>query len=128
MLSKKILEIKSLTETICNLSKNDSSSTKLKVLYFIDEYQNISPQILIAKLGIVKSNLAIITKNLIKEELITSHKGPLDQRSVFYSITDKGKKMLGDYLLELDKILHTEIDDLVETRLDEVLAYLNKKV
>ncbi len=126
-ISRKLLEIKSLSQTICNITKNETTNTQIKVLYFIDEYTSVSPQILISKLGIVKSNLALITKKMIKENLIVSKKSLSDKRAIFYSITPKGKKMLDTYTAELDKIFHDQ-DNEIEYNLDIILKYLNKKV
>lgn len=126
-LARKILEIKSLSQTICNLSKNEATNTQIKVLYFIDEYSSISPQILISKLGIVKSNLALLTKKMIVEGLIESKKGLNDKRSIFYSITPKGKEKLDLYLAELNKLFKN--DDLeLENNMDKILEFLNKKI
>ena len=126
-ISRKLLEIKSLSQTICNITKNETTNTQIKVLYFIDEYTSVSPQILISKLGIVKSNLALITKKMIEENLIVSKKSLSDKRAIFYSITPKGKKMLDTYTAELDKVFHDQ-DNEIEYNLDIILKYLNKKV
>ena len=126
-ISRKLLEIKSLSQTICNITKNETTNTQIKVLYFIDEYTSVSPQILISKLGIVKSNLALITKKMIEENLIVSKKSLSDKRAIFYSITTKGKKMLDTYTAELDKVFHDQ-DNEIEYNLNIILKYLNKKV
>ena len=126
-ISRKILETKSLCQTICNISQNEATQTQVKLLYFIDEYGSCSPQILISKLGIQKTNLALITKQMINSGLIISKKGSYDHRSIFYSLTQKGKTMLNQYLENLDKVFH-EQDFALENSLNEVLKYLNKKV
>ena len=126
-IARKLLEIKSLSQTICNITKNETTNTQIKVLYFVDEYSSVSPQILISKLGIVKSNLALITKKMIEDDLIVSKKSLSDKRAIFYSITQKGKKMLDEYTQKLDKIFH-EQDLEIEYNLDIILKYLNKKV
>ena len=126
-LARKLLEIKTLSQTICNISKNEATNNQLKVLYFVDEYNSISPQVLISKLGIVKSNLALLTKKMIADKLIESKKSVTDKRSIFYSITPKGKQMLNDYLEKIEKVFH-EDELILENDLDIVLMYLNKKV
>ncbi len=126
-IARKLLEIKSLSQTICNITKNETTNTQIKLLYFVDEYSSVSPQILISKLGIVKSNLALITKKMIEDDLIVSKKSLSDKRAIFYSITPKGKKMLDEYTQKLDKIFH-EQDLEIEYNLDIILKYLNKKV
>lgn len=127
-IARQILELKTLTQTICSISKNDATFTELKILYFVDEYPNCSPQILISKLGIAKSNLALLTKKMIKENLIVSKKGYQDGRSIFYSITSTGKKMLDDYFESLNKIFHEQETQEITNSLSNILEYLNKKV
>lgn len=126
-IARKILELKTLSQTICGISKNNSTSTQIKILYFVDEYPNCSPQILISKLGIAKSNLALLTKQMIKDGLIVSKKGYNDGRSIFYSITQTGKKQLEEYLKNLEKIFHEHENQLSDS-MTIVLEYLNKKV
>ena len=127
MNARKILEIKALSQTICNISKNDTTNHVLKVLYFVDEYQSVSPQILISKLGIVKSNLALLTKKMIADGLIYSQKSSSDRRAINYQIAPKGKQMLNDYIDNLNKILHEQSSEL-SGAIEVVLKYLNKKV
>ena len=126
-LPRKILETKILCQTVCNITKRESTQTEIKVLYFIDEYESCTPSVLISKLGIVKSNLALLTKKMIKDNLIIAKKSLYDKRSIFYSITPTGKKMLNEYLLELEKVIHKNEYE-VEQSLNKVLDYLNKKV
>ena len=126
-ISRKILETKSLCQTICGNMQTNSTQTVIKLLYFIDEYQNCSPQTLISKLGIKKTNLALITKQMINDGLIVSKKGSYDKRSICYSLTGNGKDVLNEYLENLDSIFH-EQDITLEQNFDQILAYLNKKV
>ena len=127
-IARQILELKTLSQTICSITKNKATSTEIKILYFIDEYKNCSPQVLISKLGIAKSNLALLTKKMIKENLITSKRGYQDGRSIHYSITSAGKKMLDEYILNLNKIFHEQESGELESSLKTILEYLNKKV
>ena len=127
MNARKILEIKSLTQTICSAFNNDTTNNTLKVLYFVDEYQSISPQILVSKLGIAKSNLALMTKKMISDGLLYSQKSNTDGRSILLSITPNGKKMLDEYLSKISKIFPEENVELSKA-MDIVLKYLNKKI
>lgn len=127
-IARQILELKTLSQTICSISKNDATFSEIKILYFVDEYPNCSPQILISKLGIAKSNLALLTKKMIKENLIISKKGHTDGRSIFYSITPTGKNMLDEYLASLEKVFHEQENYDLISSLGVVLEYLNKKV
>lgn len=127
MNARKLLEVKTLSQTVCNITKNEATNNTLKVLYFVDEYVSVSPQILISKLGIVKSNLALLTRKMINDGLIESKHSLNDKRAITYSITPKGKQMLTSYLEKLEKIFHEQDND-IEQSLDIVLRYLNKKV
>ena len=127
MNARKIFEIKTLGYTICSASNNQTTNNALKVLYFVDEYQSISPQILVSKLGIAKSNLALLTKKMIKDGLLFSQKSANDGRSILLSITLKGKKMLDEYLDTIAKIFPDDNIELAKA-MDIVLKHLNKKV
>lgn len=126
---RKLLEIKALTQTICQNGNTDSTNTQIKVLYFIDEYKQTSPQILISKLGINKSNLAILMKKMIADGYVESNKGSIDKRSIFYSITEKGKNLLDEYLQKLDEVINSNdfTDDLCNA-LNTIITFLNKKI
>ena len=67
---------------------------KLKVLHLINTSEKATPNLLIEKLGMARSNLAIMCNNLSKEGLIKKHKEPLNKKEIFYSITEKGKNYL----------------------------------
>lgn len=119
----KIMELCLLTETICQ------STQQAKILYIIDKHKKVSPKVLISKLGIVKSNLANICKQLELDKLIHKTKKDDDKRSVYYEITTKGKCYL---LSELSKISinfrKDEITDTIKNSMDEILEFLNKKI
>ena len=125
--ARKLLETKALCQTICSLTKNETTNNTLKVLYFIDEYKDASPSLLISKLGIVKSNLALITKKMINDKLIESRHSGLDRRMITYHITQKGKDMLNAYLEKIEKIFRNS-NPSVEQAFDTVLEFLNKKM
>ena len=127
--ARKILEIKCLSQTLCQNGNVENTNNQLKVLYFIDEYQSVTPQLLISKLGIVKSNLALLTKSLIKDELIVSSKSLADKRAIVYSITEKGKQILDEHLSSISRyIRQDEQTPELMSALEIVLSYLNKKV
>ena len=56
---------------------------------------------IIDKLGIKKSNFAIMTKELELEGLVVSKQGEIDKRCRLMFLTEKGKKELETYLNEL---------------------------
>ena len=127
--ARKILEIKCLSQTLCSSGNIENTNNQLKVLYFIDEYQSVTPQLLISKLGIVKSNLALLTTSLIKDGLIVSSKSLADKRAIVYSITAKGKQILDDHLASISRyIRQDEQTPELMAAIEVVLNYLNKKV
>ena len=122
----KILEIEALSE---NITKHFAQNNllKVKVLYFIDQYQNLSVSMIIDKLGIKKSNFALMTKDLEAENLIVSRKGEIDKRCRLMALTEKGKKTLSEFILHLEKVF-TEENSEVEHALEILSSYLNKKI
>ena len=126
-IARKILEVESLSQTLCNLSAI-SLNAEIKVLYFIDLYAGATPHFLSSKLGIKKPNLANMTRKLLSLNYIDIKTNPIDKRSIHYTITHSGKKVLNDYLQELDKLFHEDNLPETETYLDNVLKYLNKKI
>lgn len=122
----KILEIEALTE---NITKHFAQNNllKVKVLYFINQYQNLSVSMIIDKLGIKKSNFALMTKDLEAEGLIISRKGEIDKRCRLMALTEKGKKTLSEFISHLERVF-TEENSEVEHALEILSTYLNKKI
>ena len=122
----KILEIEALTENISkHLAKNNL--LRVKLLYFISQYENLSVSMIIDKLGIKKSNFALMTKELEKEKLVVSKQGEIDKRCRMMSLTEKGKAELDSFLSSLDACF-SEKDGEIEHALDVLSIYLNKKI
>ncbi len=122
----KILEIEALTENITkHLAKNNL--LKVKLLYFISQYENLSVSMIIDKLGIKKSNFALMTKELEKEKLVVSKQGEIDKRCRMMSLTEKGKAELDNFICSLDACF-VEKDGEIEHALDVLSTYLNKKI
>ena len=115
----KILEIEALTE---NLTKHFAKNNllKMKVLYFISQYENLSVSMIIDKLGLKKSNFALMTKALEEEGLVVSKQGEIDKRCRMMFLTEKGKQELEEFFSEPN----TEVDRALET----LSTYLNKKI
>lgn len=122
----KFLEIEALTE---NLTKHlaNNNLLKIKVLYFISQYENLSVSMIIDKLGLKKSNFALMTKELEEEGLITSKQGEIDKRCKMMSLTSKGKRELSSFLEELGSVFDDKNSE-VEYALDVLSVYLNKKI
>ena len=123
---EKILEIEALTE---NLTKHlaNNNLLKIKVLYFISQYENLSVGMIIDKLGLKKSNFALMTKELEKEGLITSKHGEIDKRCRMMLLSEKGKQQLNAFMQKLGSFFvdqNSEIDQAI----DVLCNYLNKKI
>lgn len=122
----KLLEIEALTE---NLTKHIANNNllKIKVLYFISQYEGLSVSMIIDKLGIKKSNFALMTKDLENAGLIVSKQGEIDKRCRLMALTEKGKEELGSFMKTLDGYFteqNSEVDHAIET----LCTYLNKKI
>lgn len=101
-LVKLIVSTCSRLENLCEgfdvSSKSTLISSKFKVLLALSEKPKTSPSMLIDRLGLAKSNLALLCKSMISEGLIKKSKDEFDSRVVFYSLTDQGKQYLDNSL------------------------------
>jgi DNA-binding MarR family transcriptional regulator len=86
----------------CNSKKNLLTS-KIKMLHLLNLEEKISPSLIICKLGIAKSNLAILASGMLKEGLIERIEDTFDKRVIYYSITQKGKDLLEESFQAIDE-------------------------
>ena len=123
---EQILEIEALTE---NLTKHFASNNllKVKVMYFISQYENLSVSMIIEKLGLKKSNFALMTKELENEGLIFTKHGEIDKRCRLMSLTEKGKKELSSYMENLNNFF-ADAGANIESSVETLCNYLNKKI
>ena len=123
---EKILEIEALTE---NITKHfaENNLLRIKILYFISQYQTLSVGMIIDKLGIKKSNFALMTRELEKEGLIYSKQGEIDKRCRMLFLTEKGKEELGKYIKNLENFFHEDEKE-VSSALNQLIIYLNRKI
>lgn len=122
----KLLEIEALTENLTkHLAKNNL--LKIKVLYFISQYENLSVSMIIDKLGLKKSNFALMTKELEEARLIASKQGEIDKRCKMMYLTEQGKKELSSFMDELGSKFDEKNSE-VEYALEVLSIYLNKKI
>ena len=127
--TRKLIEICYLAQTFCQQPITGLTDNEMKVLFFVDQYSCVSPQILISKLGLAKSNLALLTKNLIKNQLIVSEQSIIDKRAINYLITPKGQEIVKNYVQNIKKLIRP--DELSQNFVDSLStlnSFLNKKI
>lgn len=124
--ASKLIEIEALAENLMKKHKN-LSLLKLKILFFASLYKNLSVSMIIEKLGVQKSNFALMSGEMQREGLVEIGQTEIDRRCRVLKVTEKGEKLLQECEHEIDEILgatNPEVD-----RALEVLAnHLNKRV
>lgn len=101
--SEEILSLLINLENLLKAAGSDKCDIKLKVLHLIDRNENATPNLLIEKLGMARSNLAIMCNKLIKSGLIEKHKESINKKEIFYTITAEGKELLTTSYEKADK-------------------------
>lgn len=107
-LASNLITVRMLLENLCDgfdsscSSKNSLLTTKIKMLHLLDKEEKISPSLIINKVGIAKSNLAILARNMISEGLIEKLNDSFDKRVIYYKITAKGKQELEEAYNTID--------------------------
>ena len=82
---------------------------------------------IIDKLGMKKTNFAIMIADLEKEGFVSIKKSNIDRRCKLVELTEKGKKELDKFIKDVEKSLGNtplEVDKAIET----LTAFLNKIV
>jgi len=94
--AKSIIELKLASDRIAEGVGAGAGvfTVKYQILYLIASKGKTSPQELIYELKMAKSNLALITKKMIKEGLIVSSKEEGNRKQIYYSITEQGNSFL----------------------------------
>ena len=83
--------------------------------------------IIIEKLGIKKSNFALITADLEKEGLLKISHAEIDRRCRILQLTERGEKILDDFYQKIEADIGlTDVD--TERAFDILLNYLNKRI
>ena len=109
-------------------NKNIILSSRIKLLYLLSE-KDMTPAELITTLGIAKSNLANLTRQLIEEGVIENYKVLDNMRNIFYRITSRGIEELQSYKKSLSKLFTEKYQDNLEEInicLDKILKLLKK--
>ncbi len=135
-LAKNIIKARILTQNACesfskDTSKKDSLPVNVRILFMIADYGRVSPTLLIDKLYIAKSNLALMCKQLISDGLIESSSDLRDKRIIYYSLTDKGREFLDSKLESIEynitRLCTNEDISLLNQKLNEINQILSKK-
>lgn len=109
-------------------NKRNYLTNKDKIIIFLTE-KPLTPAILINKLNIAKTNLALVCKELLNEELIEKTHDLIDKRNISYKLTVKGLKKSNEILKSLSnnmknqlgtKINCENINNLVDKLLQEI--------
>ena len=120
----KLIEIEALLE---NITKHYAKNNLLRFLYFVNQYENLSVGMIISKLGIKKSNFALMSKKLEEEGVVEIRQGELDKRIRKLFLTEKGKEQLKKYIADINKFF-ADFDPQVDNSIEQLNYYLNKKV
>lgn len=123
---EKMIEIEALLENLMK-KKHSGGILRMKVLYFCRLYENLSISIIIEKLGIKKTNFALMTRDLEEEGCLVIKKSILDKRCRVVELTQKGNEELNNYLYSLDKELGATSPE-VDYAIEVLNKYLNKIV
>ena len=121
-----LIELEALLENILK-KKSDGSFLKHKILYFAYLYENLSIGMIVEKLGIKKTNFALITRELQKEGLVTIGKSTIDKRCHVLSLTVEGMNSLYKYVSSIGEIVGN-IDDSIQDATKKLSDYFNKIV
>jgi len=137
-LERQLISLRIELEKLCDgydtddANKKSNLTLKMKVLFCLSEEGELSPNYLISKLGIAKSNLTMLCRSMLEEGIIASKKSETDKRNISYIITNKGAKQLKGYLnqVKLDNInLYKSVRQAksIEKKITELMKLLNKK-
>lgn len=122
-LINQLIDLRILLANVCdgfeNNGKSTSLSSRLKILFLL-ETSDCSPNDLISKLCIAKSNIANILKTMIKDDLVENYRESNNSKNVYYKITAKGLEILINYKNKLVDEIRNKIDDS-----DELSQYLS---
>ncbi|MBO5022402.1 MAG: winged helix-turn-helix transcriptional regulator [Clostridia bacterium] len=122
--AEKIIEIESLLENLLKRNR-EGSLLRMKILFFSSLYENLSIGMIIEKLGIKKTNFALMTAELEKEGCILLKKSSLDKRCRMIELTNKGRAELDAFLKDIEKSLGASSPE-IDYTLEKLNNFLNK--
>lgn len=118
--AEKIVEIESLLENLIKKNR-DGSILRMKILFFSSLYEDLSISMIIEKLGIKKTNFALMSASLEKEGCLVIKQSNMDRRCRVIELTEKGRNELNQYLGEIEKNVGA-----TATEVDNAFNVLNK--
>lgn len=124
--AEKLIEIEALLENLMK-SHREGGFLRKKILFFCSLYQNLTISMIIDKLGIKKTNFALMISQLQKDGSIIIKQSGIDKRCRLVEVTDKGKKEIEDYVSQIEKALKSSSPD-EDKAMDLMLKYLNRIV
>ena len=124
--AEKLIEIEALLENLVK-SHREGGFLRKKILFFCSLYQNLTISMIIDKLGIKKTNFALMISELQKDGSIIIKQSGIDKRCRLVEVTDKGKKEIEDYVSQIEKALKSSSPD-EDRAMDLILTYLNRIV
>ncbi len=104
-----IARLQNLCEGFDDTNKSAVITAKVKILLELSKADSVTPTVLKRSVGLAKSNVALICGKLIEEGLVSKSKDSFDTREIFYSITDKGKKCLDEFLTKAQRNFESEL-------------------
>lgn len=127
--AKNIIELKLASDRIAEGKGRGSGvfTVRYQILYLIASNEKISPQELIFELKMAKSNLALITKKMIKDGVITSFKEEGNRKQIYYSITKEGKKELKTKMEAINNMQTNESKEMLLQLMKTVESLKNVK-
>ena len=124
--TENFIEIESLLENVLK-SHREGSLLRTKILFFSSIYENLSVSMIIDKLGIKKTNFALMTAALEKEGCLVIKKSNMDKRCRVIELTSKGRQELDEYMKGIEKSLGPTSPE-VDYAVDVLCKYLNRIV
>lgn len=124
--AEKFIEIEALIENLMK-SRRNGGVLRMKILLFCSIYENLSVSMIIEKLGIKKTNFALMTSTLEKEGCIKISQSIMDRRCHQVELTPKGREELNCYLGDVETGLGASSME-VDKALDVLSKYLNKVI
>lgn len=99
-----------LCEGFDDVNKNALMTAKFKVLLNLSLFDKLTPTAIKQSVGLAKSNVAGLCNKLLSDGLIQKFKDAVDNRAIYYSITQKGNFELEVMLNQMNKNFKSELE------------------